>query len=259
MIGQPAKAETAFRKSAAIYESLFADHPDGYDYRRNLALVLYNLGTLRLQTGQRETAEPPFRRALYLQDKLLDGNPDDAVFRLDLAKTADNFGTLLCELGREAEAEPHLLRSSELLDRLIRDNPKGAEIYRAILWEPCLLLGKIYRESQRNTQAMEAYRRALQILKSFSHHDELQLYGLAAAEAQCTVLLSQAADRSQAGGGGRILPLDLAMEWLQESVRAGFHDLDHLRRDSDFSPLHSRADFQELLLDLTFPVDPFGQ
>jgi hypothetical protein len=50
-----------------------------------------------------------------------------------------------------------------------------------------------------------------------------------------------------------------AMAWLQQTVVAGSRLPQFMRRDPYLIPLHSRSDFQALLLDLSFPADPFAQ
>ena len=50
---------------------------------------------------------------------------------------------------------------------------------------------------------------------------------------------------------------DRAMATLRRAVAAGLSDVALLRRDIDLDPLRPRRDFQELLMDLSFPADPF--
>jgi hypothetical protein len=47
------------------------------------------------------------------------------------------------------------------------------------------------------------------------------------------------------------------MAALRRAVAAGFDNVGHMRRDPDLDPLRPRRDFRELLMDLTFPADPF--
>jgi hypothetical protein len=47
------------------------------------------------------------------------------------------------------------------------------------------------------------------------------------------------------------------MATLRRAVTAGFAEVAILHRDLDLDPLRPRRDFQELLLDLAFPADPF--
>jgi hypothetical protein len=48
-----------------------------------------------------------------------------------------------------------------------------------------------------------------------------------------------------------------AIDVLRRAVAAGFRDFAHMRVDADLDPLRGRGDFQLLLMDLMFPINPF--
>ena len=50
-----------------------------------------------------------------------------------------------------------------------------------------------------------------------------------------------------------------AMESLRLAVAAGYRKLEIIRTDRDLDPLRSRRDFQDLMMDLEFPDDPFAR
>jgi hypothetical protein len=67
-----------------------------------------------------------------------------------------------------------------------------------------------------------------------------------------------------AGQDGAIEPAEReararrAVAALRRAAAAGYYDdLEKLRRDPALAPLRPRGDFQELLMDLSFPADPF--
>ena len=43
---------------------------------------------------------------------------------------------------------------------------------------------------------------------------------------------------------------DRAMQWLQQSVQAGYQDAAHMKKDTDLDPLREREDFKKLLAEL---------
>ncbi len=49
-----------------------------------------------------------------------------------------------------------------------------------------------------------------------------------------------------------------AVDALRRAVAAGLEDLAFMRRDTDLDPLRSRPDFQLLMMDLSFPDQPFA-
>jgi eukaryotic-like serine/threonine-protein kinase len=53
--------------------------------------------------------------------------------------------------------------------------------------------------------------------------------------------------------------LDRAFDALRGACAAGFRNPAGMRTNSNLDPLRSRPDFQILLMDLEFPVDPFAR
>jgi hypothetical protein len=52
---------------------------------------------------------------------------------------------------------------------------------------------------------------------------------------------------------------DRAMAALRRALERGYRNVNLIRKDPDLNPLRSRPDFQAMLLDLTFPADPFAR
>ncbi len=48
-----------------------------------------------------------------------------------------------------------------------------------------------------------------------------------------------------------------AVAALRRAVAAGYNELGQIRHDPILDPLRSRRDFQDLMMDLSFPADPF--
>jgi hypothetical protein len=46
---------------------------------------------------------------------------------------------------------------------------------------------------------------------------------------------------------------------LRRALERGYRNVNLIRKDPDLDPLRSRPDFQALLLDLSFPADPFAR
>ena len=51
---------------------------------------------------------------------------------------------------------------------------------------------------------------------------------------------------------------DVAMAMLREALGMGYRNLDAFRTEDALDPLRGRDDFQGLLNDLAFPIDPFA-
>jgi hypothetical protein len=54
-------------------------------------------------------------------------------------------------------------------------------------------------------------------------------------------------------------PAEQALHVLRRAIAAGIRNLRHTWEDSDLEPLRPRADFQALVLDPSFPPDPFAK
>ena len=73
-----------------------------------------------------------------------------------------------------------------------------------------------------------------------NHPDTIAaIYDIACTHAQ---MIAKAEDRSKQA--------DLAMDWLQQAVAAGYKDVAHMMKDADLDPLRERQDFKKLMADL---------
>jgi hypothetical protein len=74
----------------------------------------------------------------------------------------------------------------------------------------------------------------------------------------CSHILWSAAGREGAiGPAEREARTRRAIAVLRRAVMAGHADLVQVRRDPVLDPLRRRRDFEEMILDLSFPADPF--
>jgi hypothetical protein len=71
------------------------------------------------------------------------------------------------------------------------------------------------------------------------------------------ILWSVAAREGTIGPVEREARTRRAIAVLRRAVMAGHADLMQVRRDSVLDPLRRRCDFEEMILDLSFPADPF--
>jgi hypothetical protein len=121
-----------------------------------------------------------------------------------------------------------------------------------------LSLSKVRAAAGQPREALANIQRAEQIVGRFSEIEPYTFLYMARAYAQ----YSAAARRDQRDLLGADLVeseayADRAVATLRRAITAGFVDVALLRRDTDLDPLRPRRDFQELLMDLSFPADPF--
>jgi len=86
----------------------------------------------------------------------------------------------------------------------------------------------------------------LQKAKLGANHPDTgnNIYGIACTHAQ---MIAKAEDRSKQA--------DLAMDWLQQAVAAGYKDVAHMKKDTDLDPLREREDFKKLMAELEAKAD----
>jgi eukaryotic-like serine/threonine-protein kinase len=106
---------------------------------------------------------------------------------------------------------------------------------------------------------MRSLRRSVEFWESLPLADPQHLYNLACAHAQYYGLID--------GRRQPLLPEEKAereshaersITALRRAVASGFVPPSWVSRDRDLDPLRSRDDFRALLMDLTFPAQPFA-
>jgi hypothetical protein len=194
--------------------------------------------------------------AVAAHEGLVRADPASAVFRERLASCLEDLAILQRRAGAPG-ARQSLERSVPIRDALARDDPTSFH-YQVALTRSYLLLAIEQAAAGDPDEALIAIRKAEEIAGRSPHVPSNTFYNLACAYAQC----SAAARR----GEGDLDPTERAaseddanraVAALRRAVAAGFANVPLIRRDVDLDPLRPRRDFQLVLLDLTFPDDPF--
>jgi hypothetical protein len=50
-----------------------------------------------------------------------------------------------------------------------------------------------------------------------------------------------------------------AVKLLKHAAEKGYRDVVHIKQDTDLDSIRNRPDFQGLVMDMTFPSDPFAR
>ncbi|MGE3818543.1 MAG: hypothetical protein AB7I30_03855, partial [Isosphaeraceae bacterium] len=104
----PARAWTGYQRSLRIFGELLAKNPEGFEARRNVAMLHYRAGETARRLKERGIAPPPnipppppsevaFAESLKIRKELAAIDPDDLQTRIDLM-------TALARVGDYAEA-----------------------------------------------------------------------------------------------------------------------------------------------------------
>jgi hypothetical protein len=65
-----------------------------------------------------------------------------------------------------------------------------------------------------------------------------------------TAAVLRAADKSASAAHQADAEADRAMDWLKQSIAAGYKDGAHMKKDNDLNSLHAREDFKKLVAEL---------
>jgi serine/threonine-protein kinase len=250
-LGRPAEAIGLHRQAIAIHEDLVGRHPDHAVYRNDLGYCWRHLSQALAASGDRDAALRMAVQAVALYEELVRADRGAVELRWRLARCLDEVGRLYTLSGRPAEAAQPLERAVELHEALALDDPVfyGVDVIRNRLYAA-------YQRilSGRPEEAAACLRRVQDVLKWTPQvRPAMLLHDLA-----CSHILWSAAGREGAiGPAEREARTRRAIAVLRRAVMAGYADLVQVRRDPVLDPLRLRRDFEEMILDLSFPADPF--
>jgi tetratricopeptide (TPR) repeat protein len=250
-LGRPADAIRLHRRAMGIHEELVGRYPGNVAYRNDLGWCWRYLCQALAASGEWDTALQLAERAVALYEPLVRSDPGVVEPRWRLARCLDEVGRIRFLSGRPAGNAAPLERASELHEALAQDNP--------VAYSVDVIRNRLYASYQhalsgRPEEAAACIRTVQEYLGRAPHvRPDLLLYDLA-----CSHILW-----SSAGREGAIAPTEReartrrAFAVLRRAVAAGHVKLDQIRRDPVLDPLRSRSDFQELIMDLSFPVNAF--
>jgi hypothetical protein len=190
-------------------------------------------------------------RAVALLRDVVRADPDPVVHRQRLAACLCIVGQLRLRSRRPAEAADPLEQASEYLEALARDDPSQ---FRDDLAQSLLYLALQRMRTVRSGEALTNLRRAEELLDQTIPVSPWILYNLTCAYSRFSAAAGRGAtpapdEREACAARG--------MAALRRAIAAGFDNVGHMGRDPDLDPLRRRRDFRELLMDLSFPADPF--
>ena len=166
------------------------------------------------------------------------------------------MGNVLRTIGKPIEALASSEKARSLRESLIRANPSVTE-YRSDLAVTLGIIGNLKRAAGQYSEAAASFRKAIVLLEGLPSRTPEDHYNAACYHAS----LAGVADQIRAGitSAEARTEAEHAMADLRRAVTSGFRMLSLIAIDHDLDPLRSRADFQELMMDLTFPDDPFAR
>ena len=168
-----------------------------------------------------------------------------------MGQCLDEVARILTECGRPIDAAKPQERAVEFYESLARENPA---FYGVDLARNRLYAARQRTMTDRPEEAMACIRQVKDVLSRSSQiPPETTLHDLA-----CSYILW-----SVAGREGAIEPAEReartqrSLAMLRRVISADEGDLVRVRIDPFLDPLRSRPDFNETIMDLSFPADPF--
>jgi tetratricopeptide (TPR) repeat protein len=255
-MGKTDEALEAFEAARGILEALVRDNPAVTEFRQQLAYSDAQIGTLLYDTGRPAEALVPYQSARASLENLFQANPDVDEIANDLARAHSQIGQILDAIGKPVEALAALKKARALREVLAGDNHILVPAYRSDLAVTLGNIGAHERRAGRLGEARAAYRQSIALLDGLPSRTPEDEYNLACYHSRMAELAVWAG--SDMNARECEIESDRAMVHLQRAVAEGFHVLPLITTDRDLDAIHSRPDFQLLLMDLAFPIDPFS-
>jgi serine/threonine protein kinase len=257
-LGQFDEAERALRRALSIFEQLSRDQPNAARYQSQLGYIHQGIAWWLDKSDRTPEAVAEYRRALEFFDRLASGNPSTTDYVFLQGQTLNALGDKLRKLGRLDEAIETMTRAKDVLNRVADANPRAQQVqhFRAVSQ---IFTASLLKQMGRRREAIAASHQALETLEHLVQKTSEDIYNIACAHACLASLMAAgpAAAPSQLAQARQ--DLDLAMTALLRAVADGYRDGNSLRTDPDLDPLRSRPDFQQLMMDIVFPADPFAK
>jgi tetratricopeptide (TPR) repeat protein len=253
-IGKSSEAGTELLKALAIRQKVADDHT-APAFQRELARSLDTSGLRTAHAGNTDEAIVVYAREEAIRQKLVAGgsaNPDD---RSALANCQTNAADVLRRSGRLDEARGMCERALAMSDSLVGSHP-AVPGYRAGLAKTCLRLGQVHYEIKDLGGAADAWKRALVNYGAIQSLGNWDTFLMACCHAGLAGLAGQPGSGVSATEG--VDQAVKAMALLRQVATLSFRNLAYFRTESALDPLRSRDDFRLLMMDVSFPVEPFA-
>jgi tetratricopeptide (TPR) repeat protein len=225
-----------------------------YSYNRGTALVFDNLAKFERRRGRLDLALAAARHAENLALDLTRAAPGQSESAWRLWHARSLVADILSRAGRHDEALTEQRRNLADLQALAAARP-NEDVYPYLAAVAQVELAVFLRIAGSPAEALKLARQAIPRLKALPRPDADDLHVTARAHA----LIGSLAPRTTESADDAQSHLDAALSLLQRAVAAGYHDAGILSTDHALDPLRSRPDFQLLLLDVSFPREPFAR
>jgi tetratricopeptide (TPR) repeat protein len=254
-MGRLKEAEDAYHDALAVGKLLVADFPTMPEYRSKLAMNQNNLAILLKNTSRPREAEAAYRDALAIRQQLAADLPTVPDYQNDLAGTFVNLGNLLVTRGEYAAARRAYEDAVPHHAAALRANPRNPT-YRLFFRNNRLGCGDALVQLGEHRAAAAAATQLIEAAVAPARDD----YNAARYLARCVSLAEKDKQLSDPRRKQLIESYsDQAMAALLQAVRNGYTDAARMRQDTNLGPLRGRADFKQLLGELSAKARAAGE
>jgi serine/threonine protein kinase len=255
--GQTAAALESFGRMRENARRLVEHNPAEASSQSILAAADRGTGALLHHAGREAEAVEAYGHALEVYRKLVRDHPSVYDYCRSLAQTYANLGESLANLGRPVEGLESAREGLKVARELLASNPEMTADSRFYVGMALDAVGRAEARLGRPAEAAATFREAIGNYEAIPEpsRSASARFNLACGHSQLSGVL---AGSSAEGDTEARAEADRAMASLRDAVAHGYRHLPTLRIDPDLNVIRPRPDFQLLLLDLSFPTQPFA-
>ena len=255
-MGRPDEALAYFRSALETWKRVVDDNPARYAEPIELGSTYNRIGWLLFARGRMTEALEQYEAARGVFQKLIDRFPPHLLHRTrsELSNILINIVEIERRQGRLDKARASCDRAIAMREAVIKEFPEVLG-YRIRMGECLLRSGQVRLDAGDIPGAIADWRRAVAFDEGLGDRGgEIALF-----EAGCHAMLSRAARLRGSGmsAGDAGSEAGKAIAILKKCIAEGYHDPE-LENESCLDPLRGRLDFQQLMMDVAFPAEPFA-
>jgi serine/threonine protein kinase len=253
-LDRSAEALHYLEQSVPLCRALVRNYPTVIVYQRRLAENLSKIGRVLTETSQTAAALQSYQEALEVLDTKPRPANGDRYAQADRVEILNGIGASAAKLHRTDDAIRAFEQAHDMTQELVRNYP-GEAWFRQNLVIGNKGLAGLYRKVGRWKETLSLLSVGQAILEAHPEDWTRYQYHLACYLSLRVPPASAGLSQQNLEEGRRYG--DQAIVSLRRSAAREFKSLEFFRSDPNLDPLRNRADFQTLLMDLAFPVDPF--
>ncbi len=165
----PSGAMEHYRASLAILTALHRANPENLNTRRFLGLIHERIGAIHEDAGETAAAAESYRESQRIRAELAEENPDNAMLLRDAAIAQEKMANILTAQNALEEALVRRKKSLAIFEQLLAADPRDVQSQVSLAISQIhladLLGGPDGPNLQRPAEAMQSYRRAIEILR----------------------------------------------------------------------------------------------